>query len=101
MESNITYLKLENLSFDCVRSALKNPNECVSPTEHPETVNIIKEIINDPRTFAFTMFEDNEEDSIITKTACAILNNGYGTIVIGVSSDEYKNIIGVVVEYIM
>lgn len=90
--TRITYLHLKEFDFKSVIYALKNPNECVSPTAHPKIINILNQIINDPKTIAIKNI-DNEFD--IAKAICAILNDGYGTLVIGVNSDSStKSIIG-------
>ncbi|HHV95273.1 MAG TPA: hypothetical protein GXX37_02170 [Clostridiaceae bacterium] len=91
----ITYLKLEELDFESVCDALKNPNECVSPTQHPKIINILKQIINDHKSFVFENLENDEDISLIKRAVCAILNDGYGTLVIGAARNPEINIIGI------
>lgn len=91
----ITYLKLINFSFDSVLSALSNPNECVSPTEHPKVINILKQIISDQKAFIFKNLASDDEKLEIKKAICALLNDNFGTIVIGASLKPDLNIIGI------
>ena len=93
----ITYLKLEHLSFDAVYQSLKNPNECVSPTQHPEIINILRQIISDHKTYVFR--DVDSEMQTIKQTACALLNDGYGTLVIGAVTEPNSNIIGISKNY--
>lgn len=83
---NITYVKIRNLSFDDLQNALKNPNECISPTEHPEIINIINQFLEDPNTICCESCATEEDIKNIAISACAILNQGYGTLLIGVSN---------------
>lgn len=91
--SSITYLKSDDLSFESIKEAFKNPNEYISPTQHPDIINILHQIITDHKTFTFENFGDKQ---IIQNTICAILNESYGTLVIGATSNKSSpSIIGV------
>ncbi|MDB5056397.1 MAG: hypothetical protein JWM44_4447 [Bacilli bacterium] len=93
--TNITYLKLNEFNFETIFQALRNPNECVSPTERPEVINILREIVNDHKSITFNNLESDLEQMEIQKAICAILNEGYGTLVIGVTKNPELNIMGV------
>lgn len=93
--SSITFLKLNERSYEEIITAFKNPNEQISATQHPEILNIIEEISNDPKTFTFNSFDTEEDKHNIRDTACAILNQGYGNLVFGVNLQPEFNIIGI------
>ncbi len=89
----ITYIKLETINFEMIRNALKHPSECVSPTQHPKIVNILKQIISYDNSIVFTNFEG--DNSQIKEAACALLNEGYGTIIVGATASTTIEITGV------
>lgn len=87
----LTYFKLPEFSFEGLNGCFNNPNELISSTERPEIINIIKKIAEDNNTICIESIQIEQ----ITKSICAVLNNGFGNILIGVTSDKYKNIKGV------
>ncbi|MFW6015635.1 MAG: RNA-binding domain-containing protein [bacterium] len=90
--SNITYLRMNTINFESVKAAIQNPNECVSATQHPEERSILEQIINDHRSICFKNINEEQSNSI-KEAICAILNEGYGTLVIGACDSQ--NIIGI------
>lgn len=88
---------LEEFSFDSIKTALNNPTEFVSPTKNPEDINILNQLINDSSSL---LFQDYNTDNIesIKIGACAILNEGYGSLVIGVAKSPKINIIGIKID---
>jgi len=91
---HIAFFKIKYFDFDEVVSCFKNPNESISSTERPEIVNIIKKIADDDNTICIECLEDEK----ITKASCAVLNSGFGNVLVGVTSDKYKNIKGVIID---
>lgn len=87
----LTYVKLDHISFPDLVAAIKDPMECISPTAAPEVKQIIDKITNDPTTIIFEKFVEVD----FYKAVCAVLNHGYGSIILGVSEDHYKNVRGV------
>lgn len=91
----ITYFKLDKLDYESFLAAFNNPNECISLTANPETIQIIEKTVNDPTTRTYENLGNEEDMEEIRKTVCAILNYGYGSMVFGVSVKDEFNIIGV------
>ncbi len=92
--SSISYFKLDNIDYDSIYSALSKPDEFISQTPNPETINIIENIVKEYKTHTFEILEQTNRD-LITKTACAVLNDGYGTLVFGVSISHGINMVGI------
>lgn len=90
----LVYLRLSHPSFDNIKNALRNPDEDVSITPKPETLGLIKRLLERPTTHVFQDVESNESKRAIQELTCALSNNGPGTIIIGVSADLHKTIIG-------
>lgn len=88
---HLTYLKLTEFSFESILESFRSPIELISHTERPEIINIIKKIAEDENTICL---ETINNESIL-KAACALLNIGRGSILIGVTSDKFKNIVGI------
>ena len=88
----LTYVCLEKISFACLVDAFRNPDVNISPTADPETRSIINRFANSKKIINI---ESHTSTEAILKAACAILNDGYGGILIGVTSDSYKNTRGV------
>lgn len=92
IENYVTYMKLETLSFQSVFDAFMNPIERISFTQNPKSIEIINRLIEDSNTIIFKNASD-ENILPISKATCALLNQGHGTIIIGVNED--KSIIGI------
>lgn len=92
IENYVTYMKLENLSFQSVFDAFMNPSEKISFTQNPKSIEIINRVVEDSNTIIFRNASDENIDAIRQAT-CSLLNKGHGTIVIGVDKD--KSIIGI------
>ncbi|SDY94834.1 hypothetical protein SAMN05660462_01327 [Proteiniborus ethanoligenes] len=93
---SITYFKMEKLDFKSLYNTFLTPLESISPTHDPAVRNLIVRIINDPRSISFKDFtEENFLD--ICKATCAVLNNGYGSIVIG-TDKENQSLTGILKE---
>lgn len=90
----LVYLRLSHPSFENIKSALRNPDEDVSVTPKPETLELIKRLLERPTTYVFQDMESNESKRAIQELICALSNNGPGTIIIGVSVDSHKTIVG-------
>jgi hypothetical protein len=91
---NITYVRLKQFNFRGLLVAFKNPNESVSATERPEIINILNQILASPNNTSFEDFDEKEEGVNIVNAVTATLNQGFGSIVIGVVPG-FNNIIGV------
>ena len=85
IDGKISYLMIENVSFESIKSIITEHPELISFTPRIEDVDCIKDILKSPETVAFENFKGkNIED--ISKTICAILNRGKGVIVIGIGN---------------
>lgn len=92
IENYVTYMKLEKMDFQSLFNAFMNPIERISFTQHPESTEIINRLIDNIYTITF---KNINEDTIasICRAACALLNQGHGTIIIGVG--DGKSLIGI------
>lgn len=88
---SITYLKIEGRDFESIKKAFKNPLECISATERPEVINILNKLVGDEKSICIQLLDDNE----IKRSMCALLNRGYGTLIIGAYKEPSSTIIGV------
>ncbi|WP_319404379.1 RNA-binding domain-containing protein [uncultured Anaeromusa sp.] len=91
----ITYLKLEDFTFSSVCSALRTPAQSVSATIEPGLKSLIYKIASDTHTIVFEKIDNLDE---LKQATVAILNNSYGTLLIGVETGNYENIMGVKIE---
>lgn len=92
IENYVTYMMLSELNFESVKDALLNSIECISFTENPEYDEVLKQIIGQEETYIFRNINENIHKEL-EKCICCILNDGIGTIVIGISED--KSILGI------
>lgn len=88
--NSITFMQLDSLDFQSVINAIQNPLSKISATQHPENKNLIDAIIKDPSTISF--INVSKEDKI-ARGICAVLNSGYGNIVIGAEKDNYIGVL--------
>lgn len=87
IENYSTYMKLTDLSFESIVDAINNSIECISFTEYPENDQIIKRLVEEEYTYIFKDLSD-ESNKEIEQTICCILNEGQGTIVIGIGDNN-------------
>lgn len=92
IENYVTYMMLSELNFDSVKDALLNSIECISFTENPEYNEILKQIIEQKETYIFKDINKSSHEEL-KKCICCMLNDGTGTIVIGIGED--KSILGI------
>lgn len=83
IDGKISYFRMENISFDNVRTIITEHQELISFTPRIEDVDSINDILKNGDTFTFDNIKEKNIEEI-AKTICAILNSGKGTIVIGV-----------------
>ncbi len=92
----ITFLRLEEKTFDAIKEALENPVECVSPTAHPKLINIIEKIVLDENSKGILELEITDTEILeIRKLICSILNNSKGTLVLGATKGHKPIIRGI------
>lgn len=92
IEKYVTYMRISELTFESIKDALTNNNECISFTKNPDNEYIIRNVIEQNQTYTV---EELNEDSCeqVKKYLCCILNSGSGNIVIGVGDN--KPIVGI------
>lgn len=92
IEKCVTYMRISELTFESIKDAIINNNECISFTKNPDNEDIIRNVIEQNQTYTV---DELDEDSCeqIKKYICCILNSGSGNIVIGVSDN--KSIVGI------
>ena len=82
--NRISYMNLDNFTFDSLKKALSYPAECISDVEDREIENIIDSLKRQQKTILLGQKEcENELDKYFS----AALNSGYNSIIIGASFD--------------
>lgn len=87
------YLDLEDFSFNSIKQAFHSPEQKISIFPNPE----IESILNSTKNGEYTVCFPSIDDALLydfQKAVCAIFNNGFGRIIIGITNDSYKNNIG-------
>lgn len=87
IEKYVTYMMLSKLDFDSLKDILLNHTENISFTKNLENDDILKRIIYQEEAYTFQKIHESMYDEL-KKCICCILNDGSGTIVIGVSEDK-------------
>ncbi len=87
----ITYVNMNSLSFSSLEKSFNYPTSNISPTARPEVRNIINQISQDRNT----ILSDTLDYDFVSKASCALLNNKFGYLLIGVTSDSHRNIKGI------
>ncbi len=83
-----TWVKLEKISFDSLKTALSNPSELVS-TEEPSIIKILDDLIKSPNSFGIPDIS-TESQKLIKKYICALSNSEGGYILLGVKPNKAK-----------
>lgn len=92
--SEITWFKLEDISYKSLKKAFDNPIECIS-TEYPQTKDIIDKLINTENSLFLKDLEGDNE-LLCQKYICALNNTTSGHIIFGIT--DKKNKIGLQIE---
>lgn len=87
---NVTWIKLKNLSFISIVTALQYPEDNVSVV-YPRTKKFIDDLQKDKKTLGIPDFTGDNQGNL-AKIICALNNSDGGHCVLGFS--EMKNIIG-------
>lgn len=85
-----TWLKLKKITFDEIKEAVLNPDECVS-VEEPEINKILNSLIEDDNSFGIETLSANDKE-YFKKLVCALNNTESGYCLFGLN--ERKNRIG-------
>ncbi|MGE5588607.1 MAG: RNA-binding domain-containing protein [Clostridia bacterium] len=91
----LTYLKLSRPCFQDIKTALRHPDEDVSPTETPEDAKIIARLSKDPANEVVQNPESEHGKARFVRALCSFANSGPGTIVVGVTENSHRNVLGV------
>ncbi len=83
-----TWVKLEKISFESLKTAFSNPSELVS-TEEPSIIKILDDLIKLPNSFGIPDFS-TESQELIKKYICALSNSEGGYILLGVTPNMGK-----------
>ena len=83
-----TWVKLEKISFESLKTAFSNPSELVS-TEEPSIMKILDALIKLPNSFGVPDLS-TESRELITKYTCALSNSEGGHILWGVTPNRGK-----------
>ena len=92
IDKYVTYMMLSELNFDSLKDTLINHTEYISFTENLENNDILNRIIGQEETYIFPDMREDIYDKL-KSCICCILNDGIGTIVIGIGED--KSILGI------
>ncbi|MEY8428726.1 RNA-binding domain-containing protein [Lachnospiraceae bacterium 46-15] len=85
IDGKISYLRMENISFDSIKNVITEHPELISFTPRIEDVDCIKSILKNPDTISFENLRGKNIENI-SKAICAILNRGKGVIVLGIGN---------------
>ena len=83
-----TWVKLEKISFESLKTALSNASELVS-TEEPSIIRILDDLIQSPNSFGIPDLS-TESQELISKYSCALSNTEGGYILLGVTPNRGK-----------
>ncbi len=83
-----TWVKLEKMSFESLKTAFSNPSELVS-TEEPSIVRILDDLIKSPNSFGIPDIS-TESQELISKHICALSNSEGGYVLLGVTPNRGK-----------
>lgn len=89
-----TWVKLEKISFDALKTAFSNPSELVS-TEEPSIIKILDDLIRLPNSFGIPDLSEKSLENF-SKYICAFSNSEGGYILVGVTTNKAK--VGIFVE---
>lgn len=87
------YLKLSAIDFHSLKMALRNPDECASWPEKPETMTILEGLVGDARNMRLPLVSTKSEKKQFANAVCAFANCADRTIVIGATPEG--NLVGV------
>lgn len=87
------YIKLSAIDFYSLKTALRNPDECVSWPEKPETMAILQGLIAEPGNVRLPRISTDDEKKQFADAVCALSNCADGTIIIGATPEG--NLVGV------
>lgn len=77
--SKFSFFKLKKFTFHEIKKAIELPEECISDTENPKFGEFVEKCEKSNPTIYLNQMED------LLKALCAILNNGYGCIFLGIT----------------
>ncbi len=86
----VSYVRMEDLSFEKLREAFNNPEQSISDTSDPELITIVRNILEGGKSIILDEKEINE----LPKAICACLNCSYSSLLLGVSKETH-NIVGI------
>lgn len=84
-----TWARLEDLSFESLRRAFRNPLESFS-TEAPSTVKILNKLRQLNNSFGLTKLESEDDIRYFLKLVCALNNSEGGYILLGLTENKSK-----------
>lgn len=95
---DIIYGDFTECNYENLKKAFQTPEQSISLTENPEIKSLIEKVLQLDNSISVDIKEGHVIDSL-TKELCAVLNSGFGNLVIGVSNDSFKNFNGVTLEF--
>lgn len=84
----ITWMRLETLSFDSIRDALKNPFELIS-TVQPSLARILENLLSRENSFGLESLSDDNKETL-KKYICSLNNSSGGYVLLGIKPDKRK-----------
>lgn len=82
IENYVTYMKLPEVNFECIKDLISGNSGAISFTKQPKNDEVIKGILEQMHTYTIDKINsDNLE--LLKKYICCILNLGNGNIVLG------------------
>ncbi len=89
-----TWIKLEKISFESLKTAFLNASELIS-TEEPSIIKILDDLIQAPNSFGIPDLSTKSKE-LISKYTCALSNSEGGYILLGVTPNKGK--VGILVK---
>lgn len=80
-----SFFKLTNFTFSDLKKAFESPEEYISDTERQDFIDYVKNCVE----YKPTIYLENTEN--LEKACYAILNYGYGCILLGINRDYQQN----------
>lgn len=80
--SKYSFIKLNDFSYSEIKKALESPEEYVSDTDNPGFSEFVEKCAKSNPTIHLNNVEE------LPKALCAVLNNGYGCVLIGVKKNN-------------
>lgn len=93
-KAEVVYVDLEVCNYENLRKAFQSPEQSISLTENPDIKSILENLLKQDNTLCIEI-KNSASFKSFAKELCAVLNVGFGSLVLGVLNNKYQNIVGV------